>query len=359
MAGEPGPAPTASRSPASPSDGSAAPPLDDRALEALREESERSLRIEHWRAGEARSLAGLAALRHTVGDSDALHWIDLVDASPALLAAVAAELGLHPLIAEDILERNQRPKLELTDGFAHLVVFAVAWERELLVEEIDIVLGRTFLLTSHSRAWDPGAAQHLRDGVAPVLARGTDYLLWALLDDIVDGYYPVFDRIEDVVDDLEDRIVSAPERDTLEQLFVLKRQLVDLRHVSSPQREVFNQLTNRSLPFIAPEHVVYYRDIYDHSVHLSDEYDSFRELVTAALDVYLSTVNNNLSLIMKRLTGITVILAGIGAFAGIFGMSEAGAAFKLGEAPGFWIVTFGIIGLAFVIAVVLRRINWI
>ncbi len=327
--------------------------------EALRVEAEASLRIEHWREGEHRSLSGLEALHHAVGESTARHWVDLVDPSPALVDAVAAELGLHPLIAEDILERNQRPKLELTDGFAHLVVFAVAWERELLVDEIDIVLGRSFLLTVHTAFWDPRRAQHLREGVEPVIARGTDYLLWALLDHVVDGYYPVFDRIEDALDDLEDRIVSLPDKDTLEQLFSLKRQLVELRHVSSPQREVFNQLTNRTLPFIEPEHVVYFRDIYDHAVHLSDEYDSFRELASAALDVYLSTINNNLSLIMKRLTGVTVILAGIGAFAGIFGMSEAGAAFAFGEAPGFWIVTIGIVALALALAVVLRRIRWI
>jgi magnesium transporter len=325
----------------------------------VRAEAATALRIEHSRDGEHRSLSGLEALGRAAREPDALHWVDLTDASPALLAAVAAELGLHPLIAEDILERNQRPKLELTDDFAHLVVFAVAWERELLVDEIDMVLGNRFVLTSHTRFWDPGKAPHLRDGVGSVLARGTDYLLWALLDYVVDEYYPVFDRIEDVIDDLEDRIVSRPDGDTLELLFSLKRQLVELRHVSSPQREVFNQLTNRTLPFIAPEHVVYYRDIYDHAVHLSDEYDGFRELVSAALDVYLSTINNNLSLIMKRLTGITVILAGIGAFAGIFGMSEAGAAFSFGEAPGFWIVTFGITGLAVLIAAILRRIDWI
>jgi len=357
-----GPDPAGSPSRPSPSDGGpgsgvAGAPAVEAAI--LREEADASLRIETWRDGESRSLAGLEALRRAAGEPGARTWVDLTDPSPALVAAVADELSLHPLIAEDIIERNQRPKLELTDGFAHLVVFAVAWERELLVEEIDIVLGSTFLLTAHTRFWDFRGAQHLRDGVAPVLARGTDYLLWALLDHVVDDYYPVFDRIEDAVDELEDRIVSHPDPDTLQQLFALKRQLVDLRHVSSPQREVFNQLTNRPLPFLAPEHVVYFRDIYDHAVHLSDEYDSFRELVTAALDVYLSTVNNNLSLIMKRLTGITVILAGIGAFAGIFGMSEAGAAFRLGEAPGFWIVTFGITGLAVLIAVILRRISWI
>ncbi len=360
MAMEPDPAASPSRP--SPSDGAPGTGVAGASAvgaAALREEAEAGLRIEHWRDGVHRSLAGLEALHHAVGESGARTWVDLTDPSPALVAAVAGELGLHPLIAEDIVERNQRPKLELTDGFAHLVVFAVAWERELLVDEIDIVLGSTFLLTAHTKYWDARRAQHLRDGVAPVLARGTDYLLWALLDYVVDDYYPVFDRIEDAVDELEDRIVSRPDPDTLEQLFALKRQLVDLRHVSSPQREVFNQLTNRPLPFIAPENVIYFRDIYDHAVHLSDEYDSFRELVTAALDVYLSTVNNNLSLIMKRLTGITVILAGIGAFAGIFGMSEAGAAFRLGEAPGFWIVTLGITGLAVLIAVILRRISWI
>jgi magnesium transporter len=361
MAMEPDPVPAGSRSQPSPSDPgpSTAARAGAGAPADLEREAEASLSVEHWRDGEHRTLTGLEALRHSVRDSTARHWVDMTDPSPGLLEAVAAELGLHPLIVEDILERNQRPKLELTDGFAHLVVFAVAWERELLVEELDLVLGSTFLLTVHTSFWNPRRAEHLREGVAPVLARGTDYLLWVLLDYVVDDYYPVFDRIEDAVDDLEDRIVSRPERDTLEQLFALKRQLVELRHVSSPQREVFNQLTNRTLPFISPEHVVYFRDIYDHSVHLSDEYDSFRELVSAALDVYLSTVNNNLSLIMKRLTGITVILAGIGAFAGIFGMSEAAAAFTPGAAPGFWMVTLGITGLAVLIAVILRRINWI
>ncbi len=328
--------------------GVAAPPDPDDA----------ALRVE-FVGGAASSGTGIGALRELADRPGMLAWVDLTDPSPGLVEEVAAALGLHPLIAEDILERNQRPKLELTDGFAHLVVFAVAWERELLVEEIDIVLGRSFLLTAHTAAWDPRGAGHLREGVAPILERGPDYLLWALLDHVVDQYYPVFDRIEDTIDDLEDRIVSRPERDTLDQLFSLKRQLVELRHVSSPQREVFNQLTNRSLPFVDPEHVIYYRDIYDHAVHLSDEYDGFRELVTAALDVYLSTVNNNLSLIMKRLTGITVIVAGIGALAGIFGMSEAGAAFTLGEAPGFWVVTLGIVVLAVLIAVVLRRVDWI
>jgi magnesium transporter len=317
------------------------------------------VRVVHWRDGEVLELEGPAAIHHLTQDSTARHWIDLTDPSPALVAAIAGELGLHPLIAEDIAERNQRPKIELTDGLIHVVAFALGYEREVVTEEIDFVLGAGFLLTAHERVWDPRDVAHLREGAGPLLERGPDYLLWAFLDGIVDGYYPVFDRIGDEIDDLEDRIVQGPSKQTLDHLFTLKRQLIDIRHVAGPEREIFNQLTNRTLPLIAPDHVIYFRDVYDHAIHLSDEYDSFRDLVSGALDVYLSTVNNNLSLIMKRLTAITVILAGIGGFAGIFGMSEAGAAFGNNEQPGFWIVTGTIIGISVLIAAVLRRMDWI
>ena len=146
---------------------------------------------------------------------------------------------------------------------------------------------------------------------------------------------------------------------TLERVFELKRQLIEVRRSISPVREVFNQLTNRDTPLVDENEIVYFRDVYDHLIRLTDELDMYRELASATLDVYLTQVNNNLSVIMKRLTGVTVILAGIGAIAGLFGMSEANAAIGGGEAGGFWIVTGVVIlaaagGLAF-----LRRIDWI
>jgi len=285
--------------------------------------------------------------------------VDLTDPSPELTGAVARELGLHPLVAEDIEERNQRPKLELTGDHVHLVAFAIAYDTEVRTEEIDFVLGRTFLLTVRTRAWDPWTAPHLREGAGPLLERGPDFLLWALLDALVDGYFPVFDRLEDEIDDLEDRIVDEPGRETLERLFRLKRSLVEIRHVMAPQRELFNQLTNRTLPLIAPDNVIYFRDVYDHAVHLAEEYDSYRELVSGALDVYLSTVNNNLSLIMKRLTGVTVVLAGIGAIGGLFGMSQATPALAGQEGFGFWAITIGAVVVAGLAVAFLRRIHWI
>jgi magnesium transporter len=129
--------------------------------------------------------------------------------------------------------------------------------------------------------------------------------------------------------------------------------------VIAPTREIFGRLTGREFEMIGDAQVFYFRDVYDHLIRLTDEFDSFRELVAGALDVYLSTINNNLSAIMKRLTGVTVILAGIGAVAGLFGMSEATPAFLGQEGFGFYAITIGSIVAGGVAVAFLRRIDWI
>lgn len=311
--------------------------------------------------GSTQETSDITRLSELVADPSIRLWVDLVDASHALVAEVAEVLGIHPLVAEDIAERGQRPKLEITGDVAHIVVFALAYDSSAGVtpSEIDIVLGRRFILTAHEAAWDPLEAHQLREGAAPVLAVGPDYLAWALIDSLVDSYYPIFDDIDEGIDTLEDEVVATSDRKSLARLFELKRTLVEIRHVVSPMREVFNQLTNRELPLIQPETTLYFRDVYDHLIRLNDELDSYRELASGILDVYLSTINNNLSLIMKRLTGVTVILAGIGAVGGLFGMSEAGNAFNGREAIGFWAVIFVVLVLAGLVALFLRRIDWI
>ena len=265
--------------------------------------------------------------------------MDLTSPTQDLALRVGSALDLHPLIVEDVLEGNQRAKIETTDGVIHIVLFNLAYGERVVASELDFVLGPRFLLTVHDADWDPRATNHLRSGVAPVLRHGPDHLLWALADDIVDGYFPFADRLGDAIDEVQDEVVRTASGDTVERLFPLKRELIEVRRAISPVREVFNQLTNRDTAMIDDEEIVYFRDIYDHVIRLTDELDNHRELAAATLDVYLTQVNNNLSVIMKRLTGVTVIVAGIGAVAGIFGMSEAGAALAGGEAVGFWIVT--------------------
>jgi magnesium transporter len=315
-----------------------------------------------WRATELTELTettDLAAIGGIVADPDALLWIDCIDPSPDVVRAIATELGLHPLVAEDITERNQRAKIETFDDVVHIVMFALTFQGEVQATEIDIVLGAQFLVTVHGADWDPRSAAILRVGLAKVLERGVDYLLYALSDAVVDGYFPVLDRLADEIDQLQDDVIASTSDWSLARLFALKRELLAIRRATSPAREIFNQLTNREVGGIGDRHVVYFRDVYDHLIRVTDELDNYRELVAGTLDIYLSMVNNNLSRIMKRLTGVTVILAGIGAMAGIFGMSEAGAAFSGAEAGGFWLVTTATVVIAVSAAVVLRRIDWI
>jgi magnesium transporter len=296
----------------------------------------------------------LKALPGLLGQAESSVWVDLAAPSTQQVEAIGKLLGLHPLIVEDVLEGNQRAKIESTDGVVHIVLFALTHGEQFVASEIDLVLGLGFLLTVHDESWDPRATHHLRAGATAVMAHGPDHLLWAISDDIVDGYFPFADALGDEIDAVQDSILQAPSRTALERLFALKRELIEVRRAAAPTREVFAQLTNRDIPLIDPDEILYLRDVYDHVIRLTDELDNYRELAASTLEVYLTQINNNLSVIMKRLTGVTVILAGVGAIAGIFGMSEATV-----ETGTFWGVTIGIVALAATAAVFLRRIDWI
>jgi magnesium transporter len=320
-----------------------------------------TIRIRCWHDGAIEESSDVDELGRLHARKGSRTWIDLINPNPELVRAVGRRLGLHPLLAEDIVERNERAKVQLVGDVIHVVAFALEREgtSEVVTHEIDFVLGRGFLLSVRPPSWDPTTAHQVRMGLAPLLEKGPDLLLWAFVDAIVDGYFPVFDKLGDEIDDVEDAALARTVPATLQHIFRLKRELLRIRHVLAPSREVFAQLTSREFELIAEPHVFYFRDVYDHLIRLNDELDSFRELVAGALEVYLSSINNNLSAIMKRLTGVTVILAGIGAIAGVFGMSEAASAFQGLEGGGFYVVVLVTVIAAMVAVVVLRRIDWI
>ena len=318
-----------------------------------------ALKAYAWSNGKVAEVSDPDELVKLIADGSTRLWIDLTDPSPAVVEQVARSVGLHPLVAEDIVERNERAKVELIDGIIHVVMYALTRPDEIERHEIDFVLGRHFLLSVHPASWDPNSAHQLKMGVGTLLERGPDFLLWALVDGIVDAYFPIFDSLADEIDALQDAVVNDAVPATLEHVFRLKSSLVYLRHVIAPSREIFSQLTSREFDLIGETQVFYFRDVYDHLIRLTDEFDSFRELVAGTLEVYLSTINNNLSVIMKRLTGVTVVLAGIAALGGLFGMSEAGPALGGHEQIGFWVVVIASVALAGVAIAFLRRIRWL
>ncbi len=292
-------------------------------------------------------------------DEGSVVWIDLTDPPAEQVHTLASMLGVHPVVVEDIVESDARSKLEEVDEILHIVLFALTRDDQTKLHKVDFILGRRSLLTVHPSSWDIRAAHQLRAGPGTVMRRGPDALLWALCDAVVDGYFPVFDQLADEIDRLEDRILERPDRETLQKVLDMKRELIRIRHVIAPGREVFNQLTSREHEVIGEPQILYFRDIYDHLVRLTDEFDSFRELTASTIELYLSTVNNNLTVIMKRLTGATVVLAGIAAVAGIFGMSEAASALDGREGVGFWIVSVVTVVIAGAVLAVLRRIGWV
>lgn len=312
-----------------------------------------------WSASDGlRTVHTFAEVERATRDEATRLWIDLKSPGRELLDRLGKALGLHPLVTEDILERNQRAKIEESGDAIHIVMFALRYEGEIISDELDIVLGPDYVLTAHDGDLDLRDATFRRREPTVHLDKGTDFTLWTIADWLVDDYFPVFDRLGDEIDDLESDVMRKPSNWVVERLFTVRRELLTIRHAVNPQREVFNQLTNRDLRLIHPERIIYFRDVYDHLIRLTDELDSYRELVGTALDVYLSQVNNNLSETVKKLTVATVILAGVGALAGIFGMSEAGKALGVGD-MGFWIVTAGIGLVAVSLYVYFRRTGWI
>jgi len=287
-------------------------------------------------------------------------WVDVQDASEATLTELAAIFDIHHLVAEDIVERNQRAKIVSWDENLHLVLFVIEFDGALQVSEVDIVLGQRFLITSHPPRWQPEEAlgSNGRD-VGSYLGQGTDMLLYALIDPIVDGYFPVIDRISDEIDELEDVVIAGTDMSVVERLFRVRRSLLEIRHLVGPEREILNQLSNRDMPLIDPAHRPYFRDVYDHTIRVTDELDTHRELANGVLDAYLSSVNNSLSDVMKRLTAITAVLAGVGAAAGLFGMSEAGSSLGLPLPLGFWLVAGVVVAIGVVVFVYFHHIDWI
>jgi magnesium transporter len=351
-----GPAgPTGPAEPAEPAEPAAGPLAPSFPASAIRIVALEGSECREWEGDEA-----LGRLKALVASPKARFWLDLCAAPAELTSEVARIIGFHPLLAEDLTERDQRAKLEEVGKLLHLVVYSLGWDDGHIYDrELDFVLSDRFLFSSHSRWWDPRTTHHLRLGVAGVLERGPSYLLWAFLDSTIDDYFPLLDRLGDEIDKLEDEVVGKFDRTLLERLFELKRALIQVRRVTAPEREMFNILSSREESIIPAEHRLYYRDAYDHLIRLTDELDTYRELASATLEAYLSTINNNLSDIMKRLTGVTVVVAGVGAIGGLFGMSEAQYAFRAQEGPGFWIVIVATLIMAGIAAWVLRRIRWI
>jgi magnesium transporter len=266
----------------------------------------------------------LPRLSELLKGSHACVWVDLEGEPPEALEAVAREFSLHPVTIEDLVHRNQRPKLEEFDSYIFIVTHGLRsiQGEEVVTDEFNFALGDNWILSAHD-----GHVEAMKRVYDQVVATpkafdgGASFILYRMSDLLVDSYFPALDALEEQTDTLEDDVVQRPTQARLQQIFALKRVLVHLRKLVSPQREVYNALSRRDHPYIDPKSAAYFRDLHDHLIRASEIVESYRDLVSNMLDAYLATISNRLNEVMKRLTLLATIFMPITFITGFFGMN--------------------------------------
>jgi magnesium transporter len=269
-------------------------------------------------------------------------WVDVDSSDAEQVAFLKGMHGLHPLAVEDALAQNSRPKIEEYDGYLFIVILGVRFHEEtpdpydLQTYDLCFFLGPRCVVTVHDGR--SAAVEDIAHRIAKnpdLMGQGSDHLAHAVMDASVDEYFPLLDRIDEFVDDLEQRVITKFDEKALSDIFSIKRLVLGLRRHVGPEREVFNILTNRPSALISPESQLYFRDIYDHVLRANDAIDTYRDLLSSVLDSYLTQVSNRLGKITKGLSVIATLSIPFVVVSGMWGMNVRNI--PLAEFPhAFW-----------------------
>jgi magnesium transporter len=244
----------------------------------------------------------------------------------SVIETLGTHFGLHPLILEDIMNTSQRPKLEDLGEYIYLVLKMIEFRpdcEDVSIEQMSVVFGKNFVLSFQERpgdTFDP-VRERIRKGKGKIRRMGPDYLAYALLDSVVDDYFVVLERLGEQVEDLEDELVSNPKKETLNTIHRLKREMIYLRKSVWPLREVINRMERAESPLIRKTTGIFLRDVYDHTIQVIDNIETFRDMLSGMLDMYLSSVSNRMNEVMKFLTIIGTIFIPLTFLAGVYGMN--------------------------------------
>jgi magnesium transporter len=282
------------------------------------------LTVRSARPGGSPETVSLDAVPALLARGDVTLWLDFEAPTQPELDFFEKEFHIHHLTMEDVVHQNQRPKVEAFEGYVYLAIHALMRRNDVEIEpcEVDLVLGHNWLAMVRYEPI-PGLTDgaSVKERLDLALSKGADFLLYTIVDQIVDSYFPLVDLMEEEIDALEDKLVQRCELQDMNRLLTFKRSLVHVRRAVAPQREVFNQLTRHDFPFVRPEYAVYFRDVYDHLIRIAEELDSLRDILSGALEVHLSSISNELNVTMKRLTAWGTIFVVVTAIAGIYGMN--------------------------------------
>jgi magnesium transporter len=315
---------------------------------------------EHFEEKELEQAEGCFSFKDTSTvtwiNVDGIHQVDIIH-------KIGKNFGLHPLIQEDIVNTEQRPKMEDFGNYIYTVLKMIYHDEndgEINIEQVSLILGENFVISFQEREGDifNHVRERIRNGKGRIRKMKADYLAYSLLDAVVDNYFFILEKTGEQIEDLEDKVVSQPKPETMQEIHRLKRTMIFLRRSVWPLREVINILERGESSLIQEATRIYLRDVYDHTIQVIDSVETFRDMLSGMHDTYLSSISNRMNEIMKVLTIIATIFIPLTFIAGIYGMN-----FKfmpeLAWRWSYFAVWVVIVVVAALMVVFFRRKKWL
>ncbi len=248
---------------------------------------------------------------------DGIHMVELIE-------AIGKRFNIHPLTLEDIVNTSQRPKFEDYDNYVVSIMKMISYDTELHSELLSVVLLEGMVISFQEvhggDAFDL-IRNRIRQGKGRIRKMGADYLAYALIDAVVDCYFNILEKIGDKIELLEEELIEDPSKETMQQLHYMKREMIFVRKAVWPMRELVNNMERCETKLIKPSTDIYLRDVHDHVVRVIDTVETYRDLLSGMMDIYLSSVSNRMNEVMKVLTIITTIFVPVTFIAGVYGMN--------------------------------------
>ena len=257
---------------------------------------------------------------------ESLLWVDVIDPTADDFALLEQEFAFHHLAMEDASLIHERPKVDQYDGFLLIIFYALAIsdaDPGIELRQVSIFAGSNFVVTLHEDEMQilDDVSDRWCASSAKVQNREAGLLVYSILDALVDGYLPLVDKISERIDQIEDSVFGSFDAKAQQEIFRLKRDLLQMRRVLTPERDVLNQLMRRDTPTYNVDTARYFQDIYDHLLRVLDSIDTYRDLLSSALDSYLSVLSNRTNKVMKTLTASSIILMSMTLVASVYGMN--------------------------------------
>ncbi len=286
---------------------------------------------------------------------DGVHQIEILE-------QIGKHFGLHPLVLEDIASTGQRPKMEDFDDYIFVILRMLRFddkENETKTEQISLLLEPDFVISFQEKEGDvfDSIRERIRNNKGRIRKMGADYLAYALIDAVVDNYFMILEKLGETIEEIEEKLVTNPTSETLHTLHDLKREMVFLRKSVWPLREVINRLERSESPLINKSTYIYLRDVYDHTIQVIDAVETFRDMLSGMLDIYLSSVSNRMNEVMKVLTIIATIFIPLTFIAGIYGMNFRYMP-ELEQAWSYPTILILMLIMAIVMLIYFRRKKW-